>query len=196
MWRQWWARRSRRRNPDMCSMTQRQCSASRSLLHRLVCHWSHPDRNTRPDRLFRQQRSIQEHNSFRRTRQSCIRACRWCHPDRNVRADRLSLRLTTTPLRKSCRAPPCNSACHWSRPHNNAPPDIVSLPLTTTPLRKSCLRRPCMGSRTRPQKKSSCRCCKADMRRYLGNSCRWRCMYQRHTMPDWDTAWQDPSVLK
>ena len=194
MWLLPWARRSRLRTPDTCSMTRRQCSARRSPLHRLVCHWSHPDSNTRRDRLSRQQRSTQEHNSCQQ--QGCIRACRWCRPDSNIRRDIVSLPLTMIPLRNSCQRRPCNSACHWLHPHNNAPPDIVTLQLTTIPLRNSCRRRPCTGSRKRPQKKNSCRCCKADMRRYLGSSCRWRCMYQQHTKPDWDTAWQDPSVLK
>ena len=141
----------------------------------------------------------------------CNSACHLSRPRNNAPPDIVSLRLTTTPLRKSCRRRPCTGsrtrpqktrryqlyivACHWLRPHKNAPPDRLCLPLTMTPLRNSCRRRPCTGSRKRPQKKNSCRCCKADMRRYLGSSCRWRCMYQQHTKPDWDTAWRSISTV-
>ena len=72
---------------------------------------------------------------------------RWHRPRSNTPPDTVSLRLTTIPLRKSCRRRPCKSACHWSRPRKNTPPDTVSLRLTMIPERKSCRRRPCTGSR-------------------------------------------------
>ena len=150
MWHQWWAKRSRRRNPDRCLTTQRQCSASRSPLHRLVCHWSRP-RNNAP-------------------------------------LDIVSLPLTTTPLRNSCRRRLCNSACRWCRLDSNIRRDIVSLRLKTIPLRKSCRQRPCRLCKIERQKASSCRGYKPDTHHSPGSPCRWRCTYQQYTMKDRDTA--------
>ena len=180
--------------PDIVTLQLTTIPLRKSCRRRLcnsACHWSRPRRNVPPGTVRLRLTMIPLRKSCRRrpctgsrtrpqkTRryQLYIVPCHWLRPHNNAPPDRLSLPLTMILLRRSCRWRPCNSACYWLHPHNNVPPDIVTLQLTTIPLRKSCRRRPC----------------KADTRHYLGSSCRWRCMYQRHTMKDWDTVWQDHS---